>query len=307
MNCAEANQIDLVEYLDLLGYQPQKIRNDDYWYLSPLRNEQKPSFKVNKLKNVWYDHGFGKGGKTVNFAMQYFNCGLSEALLKIPLFHQQNNLQETLEKEPFLKHKTVVLNEGDATKTAIKIISIKHPITDPSLCCYIKSRNIVADIANKFCSEISYSLHDKIYNAIGFKNSAGGHELMNEVFKASSSPKYVSYIDNKSNNLSVFEGFFDFLSYQSMHLNQPLPLTNFLVLNSLSFFEKSLLLMEKHDKVYLYLDNDEAGRKCTAMVQKRSLKFQDESHFYKGCKDLNEWLMNANNNQKEEQRVHRQL
>ena len=45
MNCEQANQIDLVDYLYLLGYQAQKIRNDDYWYLSPLRED------------VWYDHG----------------------------------------------------------------------------------------------------------------------------------------------------------------------------------------------------------------------------------------------------------
>ncbi|TAJ67275.1 MAG: DNA primase, partial [Chitinophagaceae bacterium] len=27
----EAKQIDLVDYLSYLGFQPQKIRNNDYW------------------------------------------------------------------------------------------------------------------------------------------------------------------------------------------------------------------------------------------------------------------------------------
>jgi len=40
MNCDEANQIDLVDYLYSLGYQPEKIKNNDYWYLSPLREEK---------------------------------------------------------------------------------------------------------------------------------------------------------------------------------------------------------------------------------------------------------------------------
>lgn len=48
---------------------------------------------------------------------------------------------------------------------------------------------------------------EKIYRAVGFKNNAGGYELRNEYFKGSSAPKYVSYIDNKANNISVFEGF----------------------------------------------------------------------------------------------------
>jgi hypothetical protein len=49
MNCDEANQIDLVDYLYSLGYQPEKIKNHDYWYLSPLREEKEASFKVTEM------------------------------------------------------------------------------------------------------------------------------------------------------------------------------------------------------------------------------------------------------------------
>jgi hypothetical protein len=52
MNCEQANQIDLVEYLRGLGFTPQKISKEDHWYLSPLREESQASFKVNKYKNV---------------------------------------------------------------------------------------------------------------------------------------------------------------------------------------------------------------------------------------------------------------
>jgi len=67
---------------------------------------------------------------------------------------------------------------------------------------------------------------------------------------------------------------------------------NFLILNSLSFFERSLLLMEKHQRIHLFLDHDNGGRKCTSLALKRSVKFTDESKLYKGYKDLNEWMMN---------------
>lgn len=73
------------------------------------------------------------------------------------------------------------------------------------------------DLASKYCHEVSFTQNDKYYKAIGFENSAGGYELMNEYFKGSSSPKYVTYLDNNANNISVFEGFFDLLSYQSIH------------------------------------------------------------------------------------------
>jgi hypothetical protein len=52
MNCEQANQFDLVEFLDKLGYQPNKVSNNDYWYLSPLREEQNPSFKINRQRIV---------------------------------------------------------------------------------------------------------------------------------------------------------------------------------------------------------------------------------------------------------------
>lgn len=45
MNCETAKQIDMVSYLSFLGYLPQQIRNDSYWYISSLRNENTASFK----------------------------------------------------------------------------------------------------------------------------------------------------------------------------------------------------------------------------------------------------------------------
>ena len=48
MNCDQANEIDLVDYLNPLEFQPEKIRGNDYWYLSPLRNERTASFKIER-------------------------------------------------------------------------------------------------------------------------------------------------------------------------------------------------------------------------------------------------------------------
>src|SRR3954470_21585915 len=80
LSCDEARTLDIVSYLSSLGYKPDKVRNYDYWYHSPLRSEKTPSFKVNRKLNLWYDHGIGKGGTTIDFIMLYFNCSLKEAL-----------------------------------------------------------------------------------------------------------------------------------------------------------------------------------------------------------------------------------
>ena len=300
MNCEQANQIDLVDYLYSLGYQPQKISRNDHWYLSPLREEKEASFKVNRNKNVWYDHGLGKGGDVIEFAVQFFNCAANEALQKISFFHPQKNRLHPSEKSLLHQHQNLRVNSiNNTAETSIKITAAKQPITDFFLASYLKKRKINQSIAIKYCSEVSFELNNKIYKAIGFKNAAGGYELRSEAFKGSSSPKYVSYFNSKNaKSITVFEGFFDFLSYQTIHQNQQQQLTDFLVLNSLAFFERSLLLIEKHDKIYLYLDHDEAGRKCTLLAQKRSEKFHDESKLYKGYKDLNEWLINFGKVQK---------
>jgi DNA primase len=49
-SCEDAKRIDMVEYLASLNRFPQKIHIQDYWYLSPLRDEKMASFKVNRQK-----------------------------------------------------------------------------------------------------------------------------------------------------------------------------------------------------------------------------------------------------------------
>lgn len=292
MNCEQANQIDLVNYLHSIGHKPSKIRGND-WYLSPLRNEKEPSFKVNRNKNVWFDHGLGKGGSLIDFAIEYFHCEtIPEALQNLSFFQGQKIFQCNNNRPPFHSYEHNIF-QGDTRETAIRIIAAKQPIQNPILCRYLTQRKIEKNIADKYCYEIEFTNggNDKIYFAIGFKNNAGGFELRNEYFKGSSSPKYITYLDNFANKVTVFEGFFDFMSYQTIHQNQQHQLTNFLVLNSLSFFERSLLLMEKHQSIHLYLDQDEAGRKNVKRALKRSAHFKDESKLYKGYKDLNDWLI----------------
>lgn len=96
-SCEKARQLDMVAFLSGLGYEPVKIRNQDYWYLSPLRNEKTPSFKINQRLNRWYDHGMGKGGNLIDFAVLYYRCTVGEflAILRSNVsFHPPLELQQ---------------------------------------------------------------------------------------------------------------------------------------------------------------------------------------------------------------------
>jgi hypothetical protein len=232
----------MVEYLASLNIHPAKIKNQDYWYLSPLsgRNEKEPSFKINRKKNVWYDHALGKGGDMIDFGTLYHNCSVKELLSLLSGFKGNTILSF---HPPAISGVVsgAIPQAGEKKETTdSKIVLVEtRPLANPKLTKYLQKRGIPLEIANKYCREVDFLLYSKRYTVIGFENRSGGYELSSENFKGSSSPKDVSLIDNKTENLVVFEGFFSFLSFATINRNQTTPLTNCLILNSLSFFEKS--------------------------------------------------------------------
>ncbi|MEG1022832.1 MAG: toprim domain-containing protein [Flavobacterium sp.] len=290
-NCKIANQIDLVNYLETLGHEPLKIKNQDYWYLSPLRNEKTPSFKVNQKLNFWYDHGTGKGGNVVDFGIEYFRCTVSEFLQLLNSKSISSGISLSLKNENRQSSNLRIANEKkDNPLDKIVIVDVRI-LENKVLMAYLDKRSISQEIARQHCKEVDFCLNNRKYTAIGFQNISGGYELRSEYFKGSSSPKDITFIDNQAKSVVVFEGFFDYLSYKMMNQKSVSLQTNSLILNSLSFFTKSLQLMEKHERVDLYLDRDTGGIKFTReALQRDSTKYIDQSFLYEQKKDLNEWL-----------------
>jgi len=289
MLCKQANKIDLVDYLLSLGHHPKKIRGNDYWYLSPLRQERTASFKVNRKLNCWYDHGTGKGGNLVDFGTLYHNASVKELLDKLQ--HHQ--------AIPFSFHQPFIHEQKQSPEPIWKIQVISSgEITDSGLLEYLEQRKIPVGIANQFCSEVCFELYNKRQLAIGFKNESGGYELRSQHFKGSCSPKEPVLIrSDGSNSVAVFEGFFDFLSFQTLQKTSPQNFpgltgiqSDFLILNSLSFFENQRQTMEQYHSIHLLLDRDRSGMETMALASQWSDKYKDQSHIYKHYKDLNEWL-----------------
>lgn len=276
MNIRQAKDLDMVDYLSSLGFEPQRISGKSYWYNSPLRDEKTPSFKINRAMNRWYDFSEGKGGNLVDFGVAYHKCSTAEFLEKLS--------GPAIERRQEQHSRPTQLNETDDT---IKIKHIK-PIESFPLIKYLRDRRIPQKIAEQHLQEVTYSLYGKNYYALGFKNDQGGYELRNQYVKASSSPKASTFINQGANNLVVFEGFFDFLSYKSINHPEALNSTNFLILNSASFFEKQLPTMQQHGSVRLFLDNDKTGTKLTTTALALDpQKFSDERKLYQHYNDLN--------------------
>ena len=100
-------------------------------------------------------------------------------------------------------------------------------------------------------------------------------------------------MDNGSTDIRVFEGFFDFLSYQDIQPGQNTTASNFLILNSLAFFQKAKDLMERHERIHVYLDRDPSGLGCSQDVLNSNSRYIDESILNENFKDLNEWLVKS--------------
>lgn len=274
MNCNEAKRIDIVRFLARNGINSDYIQGVNHWYKSPLRNEKNPSFKVNSYKNLWFDFGLGEGGDIIKLVCLLFKVTNANAL-------------KVLSKD-YAPH----IKENYIEDSKVLITDIRE-ISSIQLISYIKSRKINLEIANKFCKEVSFTLNEKSYYSIGFENDSKGFELRCKYFKGSCTPKDVTQIKSNANKLLVFEGFIDFLSWFSCSLFFP-GKHDFLVLNTLSFLNRSKTIIKGYDEVLLFLDNDDSGKRATSEILALGLSSCiDMSKEYSEYKDLNDFLMNC--------------
>lgn len=278
---SDAKRIPITDYLSKAGFEPARVRGHDHWYHSPFRHERTPSLKVNTKLNVWYDHGSGEGGTILDLGAKLHRCSIAEFL-------------EKLTNGNYLFTTTTAQNSSrDTQENKLEIVNTRE-LSNSDLTKYLLSRGIKPHFAYQFCREVEFRIAGKYYVAIGFQNRSGGYELRNRWFKGSSSPKDVSVIEGSSNSLYVTEGFIDFLSVLTLNHQAKIELPvnpGFLILNSLSFLNRSLPLLSNSKENILFLDNDLAGKDARKVLTLKGISFQDASHFYAPYKDVNEFLV----------------
>lgn len=72
------NSVDILEYIS--QYTEFTEKNGEYWGLSPLKEENTPSFSIRKEENNFYDFSSGVGGNVLTFIRYYNRCGYQEAI-----------------------------------------------------------------------------------------------------------------------------------------------------------------------------------------------------------------------------------
>ena len=212
-----SNRISIRDFLAWRGIQPKYERNGYGMYLSPLREERTPSFKVDYVQNLWYDFGLGEGGTLLTLVMRLERCDSREAVRRLQNGEKGDTGIASISPgigEP-LGVGGALSVVRPATVPALRILS-DASLRHPALVGYLASRGIVPPVAAAFCREVRYEINGRAFFAVGFRNDAGGWELRSERFKGGSSPKHITTIGNRSDTVIAFEGFMDFLAYLSL-------------------------------------------------------------------------------------------
>lgn len=79
-------RIDLISYLESMGFRPDWRRGDKAMFYSPLRSEKNPSFYVQRGQNgfwYWKDWGTGETGDIIKLVMLYYGIDFKEAVKRL--------------------------------------------------------------------------------------------------------------------------------------------------------------------------------------------------------------------------------
>lgn len=278
MTIEQAKNIRIEEYLQRCAITPVKAQGNNLWYLSPLRAENEPSFKVNQSRNEWYDFGAGVGGDIVKLVMElHRTADIGEALQIIaekPISPGSFSFRQQEHFESF------------------EDISVK-PLANAALLQFLNERQIPALLAEKYCKEVYYKHNDKPYFAIAFGNESGGYEIRNKYFKGCISPKDITVVANNCTACIVFEGFTDMLSFLTLCNRKSIDTAkyDYLVMNSVAKIGKAIPILSKYETLHCYLDNDTAGQNASTELRKSfGNRLTDHSVHYREYKDLNDYL-----------------
>lgn len=283
MKIEEIRNIPIESYLKIKGIEPSREKGHSLYYAAVWRDGDNPNnVHVDTERNVWYDYKDGVGGGIIELVMLIEKCSLPEALKLLSNRFANISIIQPRERKLVDKVKTIAVTKvGDI---------YSYPIKN-----YLTERGISLDIAKKYCSEVNYTFDNvKIYYALGFQTMSKSWVLRSKYFKGCTGQD-ITYFDNKSKSVVVFEGFIDFLSFIQLYGKTEY---NVIVLNSIVNTKRNehfIKIINSSDKVYLLLDNDADGEKTVKNLQLLyGDKIIDKSSLYKGYNDLNDYLKSKN-------------
>lgn len=283
---SEAKNKSIAGYLKSRNIEPVNIIGSELLYFSPLRSENTPSFHVNPNKNSFNDFGGSEEmkGDSIRLVQQIEKCTFIQAV-KI-LLDSNYDSEPSFSFSGFLS----VTDQG----SRIKINSVTK-LKNKALIRYVMSRGILLEQAFEYLNEVHYQIDTREYFAVGFKNDNGGFDLRNGLGFKGKTENGISVIDKGTNAVSVFEGFFDFLS-ALRYYNAFSPTLTTIILNTTNNLKLALPVLCNKSLINCYLDNDSAGENVVRKLEGMGFHVKNYAEsIYPKHKDFNDFIIKTYN------------
>ena len=290
MRAEQARQIPIHQYLEQAGIRPARSvrQGRELWYHSPIReSDDTPSFKVDTVLNLWFDHGLAVGGNVIDLVVEMHRVSVKEALAIL-----DSGFAGSRAAAMPLPGK-IAAGEKEREDRSLVVLGTR-PVEHPALIKYLDARCVNKALRMRWLTELRFKPPGSLkqFFAVGFA-CGQGFDARSPVFKGfvgkGKDITTINFADKGT--VAVFEGPYDFLSWLAMR-ELVEPECGVLILHSASLKKRALDTINRHGfgRVLLYLDHDQAGRETTAWfrTQLGHRNVVDRSGDYAGFKDLNE-------------------
>jgi hypothetical protein len=297
---AADKHISLLSIMAKLGKTPVGCAaGENYYYLSPFREEKTASFVVCAPKNVWADFGEAPepgqkaaGGDVLKLIMKLtgFDLPLARQTLRAWASDLATPAELALPAPP--AGQTYVT--GKTTFTDVRV----EELTWKPLIEYLLSRGINWSLVQQsqrtkaHLQQIFYrtstSPREKPYFGLGWKTEAGW-EVRSKNFQGVIGGKGLTWLPGRDPGVLIFEGFLDYLSaltyFQQSYFTQTV-----LVLNSASLITEALPQLTEAPVIHWFGDNDAAGERALHLLRQVMPGKVKTTELYRGYKDFNDFL-----------------
>ena len=304
---AIAKEVDLVGVAGALGYSPKRVGK--YYTLKEM-----DSIRIHN-RRTWFRWSrryetSEKGGSQIDFLQVFGGLEFKEAVMWLLDFAGYRRLEDGHEKVK-LKHQAPKKKEEEKKTFVLPKAASDHAFLYRYL---MEERCIRKEVIDYFIRQgliyESAAYHNIIFmgmdkdGVVRFASMRGVFDGNGKPFKCDVEGNDKRYgfnvVSKNSDTLDIFEGAIDLMSFVDIYDDYE---TNKLALGMLADAPLETFLGEHPHitKIRFHLDNDEHGRKATELMMKKyyELGFEvEDGPPPKEAKDINQWLVNYKNSQK---------